>query len=189
MTTLHCTEIKIKNKERNDNSLVRPYQGEQTPCEMFVLQSLQYLLLNERLLHTSGSYLLATSAIRVRCLPILFYYLFIYFFAINLHRNKKTKRKEKKMYYVFSHVKDYGLRKKIYLCPYFSHIHSLTSKNTSKPNTVALRILLSLKNTISLVFFFSSEAKQAKYLLKVYLDPYNWDPVQELVWFQPACLL
>lgn len=75
-----------------------------------------------------------------------------FIFAINLHRNKKTKRKEKKMYYVFSHVKDSGLGKKIYLCPYFSHIHSLTSKNTSKPNTVALQILLSLKNTIYLVF-------------------------------------
>lgn len=183
MTTLHCTEIKIKNKERNDNSLFRPYQGEQTPCEMFVLQSLQYLLLNERLLLTSGSFLVTlASSIRVCCLPI-------FYFCHKPAPKQKDKKKEKKMYYVFSHVKDYGLRKKIYLCPYFSHIHSLTSKNTPKPNTVALRILLSLKNTISLVFFFSSEVKQTRYLLKVYLDPYNWDQVQELVWFQPACLL
>lgn len=83
---------------------------------------------------------------------MLFTNFLFFIFAINLHRNKKTKRKEKKMYYVFSHVKDNGLRKKIYLCPYFSHIHSLTSKNTSKPNTVALRMLLSLKNTISFIF-------------------------------------
>lgn len=90
MTTLHCTEIKIKNKERNDNSLFRPYQGEQTPCEMFVLQSLQYLLLNERLLHTSGSFLVTlASSIRVCCLPI-------FYFCHKPAPKQKDKKKERK---------------------------------------------------------------------------------------------